>query len=162
MKALIDLINTKYHPQTQTFFQVRAQELIQQSGMTLDEIDEKWEEIEMALEQNNLFMLPALPDAGEDETVRIFRRDSSLGRVLLEALFPTLQGNSLMTRAISALNHPPQGRNHNGPKPRDNRQHQGYQGRNHQSHQGRNHQNRIITPDATQPSSRGHYTRPLE
>jgi len=161
MQKLITAIQEKYHPRDLTFTRVNAKDLLQVAGKTLEELDEQWDEIEDELTKLNLVMLPALPDVLEDEAVRIFRLDAPLTRVLVEVVHnsPTPQGDALLAQAIAALKHkghrgrsqskppgqPPRNQPQNKPK-QSNRPSPVY----HQP------------PDPTQPSSRKHYTRPLQ
>jgi hypothetical protein len=106
----------------------------------------------------------------EDEAVRVFRLDAPLTRVLVEVLYntPTPQGDALLAQAIAALkqkSHRGGGRRpskpsqpqaaHNHPHPHPHPQ-------NKPKPQNRPSQVYQQTPDPTQPSSRKHYTRPLQ
>lgn len=168
MKELIDLIRSDYNPQNRTFCQARASEIIRRLGIPLGELDQKWAEIETELNRQNLFILPALPDANENENVRIFRRDSPLAQVLIEALFPTPGGNGILLKAISALSQPRKNKPQRPPALPQSRS-QGNQHNRHRGRHGKRHdsgvrkgQPKSVEPDAMQLSSSAHYTRPLE
>ena len=153
MQRIVDLISHKYHPGIRMFTRVHAAELIQQSGLSIAELDDQWDEIEEALDHNNLRVLPALPDADDDEDVRIFRLDAPLTGVIMEVLFPTAQGDRLLIQAAQALNHRPQN---------DRRNRREQPNRNNRHSKPERHARPEETPDATQRASRAHYVRPLE
>ena len=180
---LIEIINSHFSPKQQTFCCVRASTLIEALGVSLADLDvmsDQWADIEEQLKQKNLLMLPALPDA-QDEDVRIYRVDAPLTKVLIEALYPTPNGNQIMAKAITALSNRPrdiQQMPHcnnrsqpNGHNPRvRNDQPNGHNLRvrndqpNGHNLRARNDQPvrlQYTEPDATERSSAAHYSRPL-
>ena len=153
MQRIIDLISNKYHPGTRVFTRVRAASLIQESGLSIDELDAKWDGIEEALEHANLRVLPPLPDADDGEDVRIFRLNAPLTRVIMEALFPTPQGDRLLIQTSQTLSR----------QPRQPSRHQRSQRNlNNQDPKPQRDYRQEETPDATRAASRAHYIRPLE
>ena len=171
MQKLIEIIKQDYHPEQKTFFRVKASELIERLGVSVEELDAQWAEIDEALKQENLLILPALPAASEDECVRIFRRDSLLAQVLVETLFPTAQGDSLLARAIAALAHRPRQDNRHRQAPAPNSGVARPAGRQQPRRPPKEHrqqankptqQQNFEAPDPTSLSSHRHYTRPLE
>src|SRR5271166_6321905 len=153
MESIVDIISGKYHPGTRVFNRVRAATLIRESGLSIDELEAKWDQVEEALEQANLRVLPPLPDADDDEDVRIFRLNAPLTRVIMEALFPTPQGDRLLSQTSQALSRQPQ-HNHRHQRPRRNR--------NNEHSKPRRDYRPEETPDATRAASSAHYIRPLE
>ena len=153
MQRIIDLISNKYHPGTRLFTRVQSATLMQESGLSIDELDAKWDGIEEALEHANLRVLPPLPDADVEEDVRISRLNAPLTRVIMEALFPTPQGDRLLIQTSQTLSRQP----HHTPR------HQRSQ-RNLNNHQPKPQRDdrQEETPDATRAASRAHYIRPLE
>jgi hypothetical protein len=105
MQDAIEQIATRYHPKQLTFTRASAKELLAIFGKTQEELDLAWLDIENSLAKRDLWMMPALPDAEEDEEIRIYRRTAPLTRILLEALTPSPNGDrDVMVPAIKALN----------------------------------------------------------
>lgn len=169
MHSLVTLITREYNPADCNFIRVPASDLLDKIQQTPDQLDEDWDRIFEELRANNIFMQPALADVLPDEFVRIFRADSPLGQIILEALDPTADGDKLMAQAILKLN--------------GKAQSAGGPGRKAQARQGRRARSRSFQklqpkrqkasrplldhgstepPDPTRLNKGSHYIRPLE
>jgi hypothetical protein len=170
MHPLVTLITQEYNPENCNFIRVTASDILTKIQHTPEQLDEDWETIFDELRANNIFMQPALPDVMPDEIVRVFRANSPLGQVILEALVPTANGDKLMAQAISQLNRRGEGATQPGRK-----------GQARQKQNGRNRHSRKLAPgrdqslrssmahdisreppDPTQLNKSSHYIRPLE
>ena len=103
MNAIVAIIKSQHHPQNQIFSTVPAEVLKKEAGVSDEDLNQQWEEIEADLQAEGLVMYPALPDTGEDEIVRIFRTNTVISRLLQEVLFPTASGGAFVAQASSAL-----------------------------------------------------------
>jgi len=139
------------------------------TGIDRATLDAQWPEIELALQKSNLIMLPALPDADDGEAVRVFRCDAALTKVLLEVLYPTEHGDSLLVDTIRSITqpkgprNPPQRPRRGGGRPqRDDRRPRHNQG----SHKGRPPQSSGSdsdgSPNPMDIGSKTHFVRPLQ
>ena len=170
MHPLVTLITQEYNPHDCNFIRVAAVDILVRIQQAPEQLDDEWDTIFDELRANNIFMQPALPDVMPDDIVRIFRADSPLGRIILEALVPTANGDQLMAQAISKLNR----RNEGAPQPGRNGQARKKQNSRSRRFQrpapkrdqsltsSRHHHGSQEPPDPTQLNKSSHYIRPLE
>ncbi|HWD20788.1 MAG TPA: hypothetical protein VHB20_16085 [Verrucomicrobiae bacterium] len=164
MQEFIDHILQRCHPQQLTYTRVDAAQLLRNTGVERSALDAAWPEIELALQKNNLIMVPALPDADDGEAVRVFRCDAPLTKVLLEVLYPTEHGDSLLTETIRAITQT----NRSQPRPRpDRRPRNDRPRRNQGQRKGRpsppsSASESFPTPNPMEVGSRTHFVRPLQ
>jgi hypothetical protein len=158
MHKLTTAIQAQFHPGNLTFTRVLSNTLHKLANATRQELEDNWDTIEEELSQANLFMYPALLDAYDGEMIRIYRKDSPLGKVVLAALYPEKEESPDLLRAIKLLQTP------NAPKPKQPKQPkvQRVKALPHKiKAPPTNPEQFIETPDATAKQSAHHYTRPL-
>jgi hypothetical protein len=170
MHPLVTFITQEYNPENCNFIRVTASDILTGIQQTSEQLDEDWDTIFDELRGNNIFMQPALPDVMPDEIVRVFRADSPLGQVILEALVPTANGDKLMAQAISKLYRRYEGASRPGRKGQARHKKNGFNrhsqkltpNRDQNLHSSKDHQGSRESPDPTQLNKSSHYIRPLE
>lgn len=158
MHKLTTAIIEQYHPGQLTFTRVAANTLHKISLSTRQELENNWDTIEEELTHSNLFMYPALLDAYDGEIIRIYRKDSPLGKVVFAALYPEKEESPDILRALKLLQ--PQ----NQPQPKQPKPPKIQRAKALPPKikaPPTNPEQFIETPDATARPSIHHYTRPL-